>query len=424
VSSTTDAEHGSTVVAPVSVVRANVIPADHGVWIAAPGEGLGTVPAAPPTPVASAGCACGSPAAVTAPPTPRFYPPLAGSPLTFAVPYATSDSAGAFLAPNVADAKPEITVEDDDGNVWTPYPALLSCGPSEYAFVPEIEYDGTVYLRFGDGQYGQAPDSGLTFTACYRVASGTAGNVGRDSLAHAVLPASSGSSPSKIVAVRNPLPAGGGVDGETIEHIRQFAPFSFQTQERCVTEADYGQMTAALTGGLEARGTMRWTGSWYTAFVSIDPTELTPTVLRETTGGLELLRMLGTEVAVEAAVIVGLQIELGVCVDPQYFQGDVYDALMEVFVSGNQCDGTPGLLAPSNFSFGETVYVSPLVAAAQAVEGVVSVTLETFTRIDAPWVDGVAQGYLTMGRLEIPRCDNDPNRLDHGIFTLDMEGGR
>ena len=41
-----------------------------------------------------------------------------------------------------------------------------------------------------------------------------------------------------------------------------------------------------------------------------------------------------------------------------------------------------------------------------------------------PLTYGVALGYLTMGRLEIARCDNDPNRLDHGIFVLHMDGGK
>jgi hypothetical protein len=44
--------------------------------------------------------------------------------------------------------------------------------------------------------------------------------------------------------------------------------------------------------------------------------------------------------------------------------------------------------------------------------------------MDAPWVDGVAEGCLTMGRLDIPRCDNDPNHLDHGTFALALDGGR
>jgi len=55
---------------------------------------------------------------------------------------------------------------------------------------------------------------------------------------------------------------------------------------------------------------------------------------------------------------------------------------------------------------------------------VTSVTLTIFERMDDPSIDGVALGYLTMGRVEIARCDNDPNRLDHGIFVLHMDGGK
>jgi hypothetical protein len=423
ISCTTDAEHGSQSIAGVSVARANVVPADHGVWLSAPGEELGTVPAPAPTPVAGAGCSCGTDGTTPAP-LPRFHPSLEHSPLTFSVPYQGASSAAAFFSPDTEDAAPNITVTSDDGQAWEAQPSLLSSGPADRAFVAEIEHDGTVFLRFGDGQYGMAPETDRAFSAVYRVGNGAAGDIGHDSLAHAVLPAAYLPALEGIAAVRNPLPATGGVDPETMEHIRQFAPFAYQAQERCVTEADYGQATTQLTGGLQARGTLRWTGSWYTAFVSIDPTQLTPTVLSETTSGLAKWRMMGTDVAVEAAVIVGLAIELAICVDPQHLRGDVYGALMEIFISGNQCDGTPGLLNAANFSFGQTVYASPLIAAAQAVEGVVSVRLTKFTRLDAPWVDGIANGCLTMGRLDIPRCDNDPNHLDHGTFELEMDGGK
>ena len=72
------------------------------------------------------------------------------------------------------------------------------------------------------------------------------------------------------------------------------------------------------------------------------------------------------------------------------------------------------------------MYASPLIAAAQSVEGVLAATLTVFARMDAPWVRPTEfrPGYLTMGRLEIPRCDNDPNHLDHGIFVLHMDGGK
>jgi hypothetical protein len=55
---------------------------------------------------------------------------------------------------------------------------------------------------------------------------------------------------------------------------------------------------------------------------------------------------------------------------------------------------------------------------------VLSATLTVFRRMDDPFGDGVARGYLAMGRLEIPRCDNDPNRLDHGQLVFHLDGGK
>jgi hypothetical protein len=115
---------------------------------------------------------------------------------------------------------------------------------------------------------------------------------------------------------------------------------------------------------------------------------------------------------------------MDICVSPEHFQGDVYQAVMRLCVTGDLCSGQRGILNPENFTFGETVYASPLVAAAQSVEGVTSAALTLFQRMDDPTLDGAAQSFLTMHRLEIARCDNDPDRLDHGIFVLHMDGGR
>jgi Baseplate J-like protein len=421
VSSTTDAGHGSRPLPAVSVAYGNIVLADHGTWVG--GESLGTVPPAPPAPAAGCGPGTATGAAAS---LPRYYPGLAQSPLTFSVPAdGPAASAAALLAPSPALARPAITLASDDGFAWVPQPDLLGSDGSGRYFVPEVEQDGSVFLRFGDGQHGMAPAAGLAFAATYRTGNGTAGNVGRDTLAHAVLPAGVALPPGVITAVRNPLAAGGGTDPEDMEHIRQFAPFAYSTQQRCVTEADYGVMAAQVSGVSAARGTLRWTGSWYTALASVEPdAALTATVIDDTTTQLEMTRMMGTDVAVEGAVIVGLQIVMQICVDPAHFQSDVYQALMAVFVTGSQAGGAPGLLNPASFTFGQTVYASPLVAAAQSVDGVLSATLVTFTRMDAPGTDGTAPGYLTMGRLEIPRCDNDPDHLDHGTFTLQLDGGK
>ncbi len=331
-------------------------------------------------------------------------------------------------SPSVAThALPQLRVQDDEGESWPVLDDLLSINGSQRACVLEIEHDGSAFLRFGDDQYGMAPAQGMDFQAHYRVGNGSMGNVGRDSLAHLVVNPKITTNSQAIVQVRNPLAAVGGTDPETMEHIQQVAPFAFRTQLRAVIEDDYGTMAENNPAIEAARGTLRWTGSWYTAFVSLDTVAQSgpdAALIAETKSSLNLLRMMGVDLQVEGAVIVGLDIELNICVDPDYFTADVETALMQLFVSGNQCSGQPGLLNPENFTFGQTIYTSPFIAAAQAAQGVVAVSMAVFERMDDPSIDGAAQGYLTLNRLEIARCDNDPNRLDWGKFVLHMDGGR
>jgi hypothetical protein len=411
-------------VSGVSVARGNVVAADQGVWTT--GEPLGAVPPQPPSPVSGIGCNCTAvPGAAT--PRPRFEPVLANSPLTFAAPYQTNvpaaqkPSASSFLSPDPAAAAPQISLDSDDGQHWTPTEDLLSKDHEFPGFIPEIEWDNTAHLRFGDGTYGQAVESGVSFTATYRTGNGGNGNVGREALAHVVMAGGAG-----ITAVRNPLPAAGGVDPETMQHIVQMAPFVFQSQMRCVTAADYGTMAQTLKSVSQAQGTIRWTGSWYTAFVSIDPVgPCTSDLANEVETGLDKLRMMGTDLVVEQAVFVGLNIGLEICVASGFFRGDVYQALWKVLVTGDSCSGTPGLLNGANFKFGQTVFSSPIVAAAQAVTGVVAVRLATFERMDRPTPASQAPPTeLLMGAVEIASCDNDPNHADRGFLTLTMDGGK
>jgi hypothetical protein len=411
-------------VSGISVARGNVVAVDQGVWTV--NEPLGTVPPNPPAPVSGIGCNCTA-APGAAVPRPRFEPVLANSPLTFAAPYKTNvpaaqkPSASSFLSANPAEATPQISLDSDDGQHWTPTEDLLSKDGEVPGFIPEIEWDNTAHVRFGDGIYGQAVEQGISFTATYRTGNGADGNVGRDALAHVVMAGGAG-----ITKVRNPLPAAGGVDPETMQHIVQVAPFAFQSQMRCVTAADYGTMAQTLQGVNQAQGTIRWTGSWYTAFVSVDPVgQWSNDLASRVKQGLDKLRMMGTDLVVEQAVFVGLRISLEVCVAPGFFRGDVYEALWKVLVTGDSCSGTPGLLNAANFKFGQTVYSSPIVAAAQAVTGVVAITLTTFERMDRPTPTSQAPPTaLLMGAIEIACCNNDPNHADRGFLTLTMDGGK
>lgn len=422
ISSTADAEHGSRAITNVSIAHGNMVPADHGRWIDG-WQSLGEVPDAPPMPVVVAGNCCVATAPVVQRP-PNFFPALDAAPLTFARDYDAGAPASVLMRTAGVDAPlpvPQITVRDDHNNVWSPEGDLLGLGPLDRGFVVEIERDATAYLRFGDGEHGAAPSPGNSFRARYRIGNGGVGNIGSDTLGHVL------TLETRVVSVRNPLPATGGRDPETIESVRQRAPWAFRTQQRAVTEDDYGVAARRDAAIRAARGTMRWTGSWRTAFVALDPApgapppdELATAILNR----LELLRMAGVDLDARPAFIVGLRIALSICVSPRYARGQVLQALQGIFTAGPMCDGNPGMLDPGNFSFGQTIYLSPFIAAAQGVEGVASVTATAFQRVDDPARDAVSSGFIAMQRLEIARIDNDPSRPDRGIFDLTLDGGQ
>jgi len=111
-------------------------------------------------------------------------------------------------------------------------------------------------------------------------------------------------------------------------------------------------------------------------------------------------------------------------VSPDYFRSDVGTALMRVFSTGWLPDGRPALFHPDKFTFGQSVYLSAVYAAAQAVEGVASVTVHTFQRLHEPSQQPLDDGVIGIGRLEIARLDNDPNFPERGVFDLSLGGGK
>jgi hypothetical protein len=58
------------------------------------------------------------------------------------------------------------------------------------------------------------------------------------------------------------------------------------------------------------------------------------------------------------------------------------------------------------------------------VPGVASVQITTFQRLGQPDPKPLVDGFLPMARLEIARCDNDPNFEERGVFTLTVGGGK
>ncbi len=121
-----------------------------------------------------------------------------------------------------------------------------------------------------------------------------------------------------------------------------------------------------------AAATFRWTGSWHTVFVTADRVGGAK-VDAEFEGGLrrhlERFRMAGYDLEVDAPHFVPLDVSLHICVKPGYFRSAVIAAVREALSSVLLPDGRLGAFHPDNFTFGQPVYASRVVAAAQSVEG-------------------------------------------------------
>jgi hypothetical protein len=396
---------GPTPVSDLGVARGNIVLADHGLTV--PSEAF--VPAVVPEDV-------------------PYRPRLQRAGITFRDPYddaaARQQPASAVAVQDPRAAYPAITISDGM-HTWLPERDLLESDRFAHEFVVETEDDGTATLRFGDGELGAPPVSGLAAT--YRVGNGRAGNVGAGAIVNVQTPLAG------IVSLRNPMPAAGGIDPETLDQVRQYVPQAFRTQERAVTEADYAAIAARYPQVRQAQATLRWTGSWYTMFVTVDRAGGQPVDAAFRHGlraFLESFRMAGYDLEIEPPVFVPLDIAFTVCVAPGYFRSKVEKALYEIFSNRVLPDGRLGFFHPDQFSFGQSVYLSRIVAAAMEVPGVHWVDTDDtppkpnhFRRWGRPSSGETAAGEIDFARLEIARLDNDPNQPENGKIAFFLDGG-
>ena len=440
ISSVTDEAHGASVVPDVSVAYGNILLADHGRTVTGTQDtNLGVVP--PPALrliEERVGC-CDQPAR---PPVPvRFRPRLPRGPLThrgmvrkeiaeggrrtvIRVPVDETGSAKAAMRWSLTEVVPFVTLEGTKGTdtiTWTARRDLLSSASDTPEFVVEIDDDGGAVIRFGDDRHGARPEPDTRFTAAYRIGNGPRGNVGAATIHHVV------TLDARISKARNPLPATGGIEPESAEQVRRRAPQAFRTQERAVTPEDYASVTGRHAAVQRAAATLRWTGAWHTVFVTVDREgggQLDAKLEGDLQRHVERYRMAGHDLEFDDPRFVSLELDMQVCVLPEYFRRDVQRALLTIFSRRRLPDGRRGVFHPDHFSFGQTIYLSPLYAAARGVPGVQSVRITRFQRqgiADTQYLDA---GKLPLGRLEIARLDNDPSFPERGVLRLQVMGGR
>ena len=270
-----------------------------------------------------------------------------------------------------------------NGILWQEVAALYGRDSHAPIYFVRLDDDGTPNILFGDGITGARLPSGLeNITATYRTGLGADGEVGAERL---TLPKTV---PLGVVATNNPLAATGAAPPETLQTARTKAPATLRTLDRIVSLTDFEDFARGYPGIGKAQSLAVQTGNraqWVhltIAQLTIDnnegfseesstvpgenPLEDTP-FYTQFVAAIDQVRDPIQQVQVNFCQVLRFNLAAKVLIDPLYEQPQVMpqvkQSLQATFVFEKR-------------DFGQAVTDSEVIAARQAVDGVVAVDLD------------------------------------------------
>ena len=302
--------------------------------------------------------------------------------------------------------------------IWHATHDLFSAGPMDRVFEVEIDNEGYAYIRFGDGLNGKKPNTGIKFTACYRIGNGVKSNVGRNTLSYII---SNTLSEGSIQNITNPLPAVGGTEPEAMEHAKVLAQNYNKTQARCVTEEDYRCFALQYQDVLQVHIRKQWSGSWFTilCYLQLNNNQRFDQHYQDNfLQHMDQFTLVGVDLSVQAPRWVALDIRLSVALTPGFTWTTVMRNLQEKFC-GSSTTNTKGYFTAGNFSFGETVYLSNILQQGLSVTGVSTIEALQFNRFGSTTQMEKVPSAIYLHPDEIAVIANNPHQASQGIILFE-----
>ena len=257
--------------------------------------------------------------------------------------------------------------------LWHEAAALFGLGPPDRAYTTRAGDDGQVTVLFGDGLTGARLPSGTeNVRAAYRKGIGKAGNVKAGQLSLLM------SRPLGLREAVNPVPATGGDDPESRDRARVNAPLTVLTLERIVSLRDYEDFARAFAGVAKALATWTWDGERQGVFVTIAGVDGTPVAETSATYKNLVAAMHDAgdpyvPLRVKSYAAAPFRVAAEITRDPNYLADQV---------EANVRAALLGYFAFDARAFGQPVALSEVMAAIQAVPGVVAVDVDALHRLD------------------------------------------
>lgn len=276
-------------------------------------------------------------------------------------------------------------------------------------------------VKFGFGDLGRPPTDGSLLRLRYYTDPGLDGNAASFALA---LSWPFGPDPDPqlagfVTAVTNPLPFGNARLEETAGSVRLNAPHHYRAHpRRAVRPEDYSSIIEQLPWVDRAHSTTRWTGSWSTDFVAVDPVasvNITEEQRAELATEIDCIRLAARDARPVDPTYLDIDVEVLVCVASGFYAGHVLERVELALAP-------PGFFGPANFTFGEPLRRSAIEAAVQDVPGVAHVDgINVRVHGVGDWRPFDEAAILTEPD-EIIRMHNDPDRSTLGLLRVRAAG--
>ena len=277
-------------------------------------------------------------------------------------------------------------------------------------------------IRFGDGEFGLTPADGAVFHVRYRSGPGAAANVASETIVLLSDPDSEDPPAEPLVTgVSNPLAVTSGAAPEDALRAKLFAPETVRGQTYyAVRPEDYAQIAETLPWVQRASASQRWTGSYLSVRVAVDPRgrfALTEQLREELSLLLDRSRQLGHEVVVLEPDYIDVDLDVELLISPGSYAGQV-----EAEVT-RRLSGEGGFFSPDNFTFGTSLQRAALESATLEVSGVVAVTeVRVRARELVDW-HVFEELILTPGEGQVLRLQNDPQLPERGSLRVRAREG-
>lgn len=289
-----------------------------------------------------------------------------------------------------------------NGIEWQRKSTLLYSRSEEQHYMVRRDESGIAWVEFGDGRFAAIPPRGVNnVTANYRVGGGEKGNVPPNTITKAV------TNINFLEGVYNELAASGGTGPEATEEATQRAPQLFRSMGRAVTAADYEAHALNFgVGKARARAT-----AWNTIEIYVAPKgggTPTDTLKNDILAYFEDKRMMTSIVDIRDPDPVTICLGGKLDIDPYYFTEQVQQKVATAIAN---------LFAFDNVDFEQTIYISKIYEAIEAVEGVVGVhKIAQFAPCDA--TEPLSEdGVLHLGWEQIPQVGRMRWEQDVGETT-------